>query len=88
MHPFQSAVYLLCALTSATAMLLLLRSYAQGRSRLLLWSGLAFIALACNNMLLFVDVVVLPDVDLLPLRHAAALIGVGLMLYALLWEVD
>jgi hypothetical protein len=88
MYSFQSSVYLLCALTSAAAMLLLLRSYAQNRSRLLLWSALAFVALACNNLLLFVDVVLLPDVDLLPLRHATALIGVALMLYALVWEVE
>ena len=65
MQAFEPAVYLLCFLTSPVAMLLLLRSYRQNRTRLLLWSALGFIALAVNNFLLFADLVLLPTVNLL-----------------------
>jgi hypothetical protein len=36
-----AAVYVLCALTSLACAVLLLRSYARRRVRLLLWNGLA-----------------------------------------------
>ena len=88
MRLVQSAVYLLCSLTSFVAMLLVYRSYLQNRSRLLLWTALAFVALAGNNILLFVDVVLLPDISLLVLRHLISLTAVGLLLYGFVWELD
>lgn len=88
MRSFQSAVYFLCFATSFAAMLLLLRSYMQNKSPLLLWSALGFVAFAVNNLLLFADLVLLPHIDLLPFRQATALVGVGLLLYGFLWEVD
>ena len=48
-------VYILCALTSSLCAVLLLRRYARSRLRLLLWSGLCFIGLALNALLLIVD---------------------------------
>ena len=88
MRLVQSAVYLLCSLTSFVAMLLVYRSYLQNRSRLLLWTALAFVALAGNNILLFVDVVLLPDISLLVLRHLISLTAVGMLLYGFVWELD
>jgi hypothetical protein len=88
MRPLQSIVYFLCFLTSFAALVLIYRSYLRNRTRLLLWSALAFVALAVNNLLLFVDIVLLPDVDLLALRYLSALIAVGLMLYGFVWELD
>jgi hypothetical protein len=75
--------------TSLVAMWLLLRSYRQNRSRLLLWSAVAFVAFALNNLLLFFDLVVLPaSIDLRPYRAATALVGVAILLYAFIWEID
>jgi hypothetical protein len=88
MHAFAPAVYLLCAVTSTVAMLLLLRSYRQNRTRLLLWSALAFVALAVNNCLLFVDIVLLPDISLLPLRDLTSLAAAAALLYGFIWETD
>lgn len=85
---FEPTVYVLCILTSVTAMWLLLRSYRQNGSRLLLWSAAAFVAFALNNLLLFVDIVLLPDVDLRPLRALTSFIGVAVLLYAFIWEID
>jgi hypothetical protein len=82
-----AAVYLLCALSSSLCALLLLRSWARNRVRLLLWSGLCFTALAVNNVLLFIDLIVLPaQVDLSWPRDLAALLGICLLLYGLVWD--
>jgi hypothetical protein len=86
---FPSIVYLLCIATSAACMALLIRGYRRSRTRLLLWSALCFVALAVNNLLLFVDVILLPvEIDLRPLRHLASLIAVSLLLYGFIWETD
>lgn len=79
-------VYLLCALTSLTCAVLLLRGYRRSGARLLLWSGLCFIGFFLNNVLLFVDLRVVPDVDLAVIRLLPALVGIGMLLYGLIWE--
>jgi hypothetical protein len=79
-------VYALCALTSLACAVLLLRGYAAGRVRLLLWSGLCFAGLALNNVLLLVDKRLVPAVDLSLWRTLPAVAGVALLLYGLVWE--
>lgn len=81
-----TAIYVLCALTSIICAALLLRGYSQSRVRLLFWSGLCFAGLALNNILLILDVTVLPQVDLELWRTLPALAGVGLLVYGLVWE--
>jgi hydrogenase/urease accessory protein HupE len=83
------AVYLLCALTSAACAFLLLRSYFRSRSRLLVWSSLAFVGLAINNALLFVDLVLIPEeVDLSVARSVTALAALIVLAYGLIWEAE
>jgi drug/metabolite transporter superfamily protein YnfA len=79
-------VYILCALTSMACTFLLWRGYRRSRSRLLLWSSLCFAALAANNILLFVDLVLLPNTDLLMLRTVVALVGLLVLLFGLIWD--
>ena len=79
-------VYLLCALASILCALLLLRGYRQKGIRLLFWSGLCFVALAANNILLFVDLVLWPGVDLQIYRSLAAVAGMMVLLFGLVWE--
>jgi hypothetical protein len=79
-------VYVLCGLTSALAAWLLLRSYADSRARLLLWSGLCFVGFTLNNVVLFIDKVVAPDVDLSAYRALTGLAGVAVLLFGLIWE--
>jgi heme/copper-type cytochrome/quinol oxidase subunit 4 len=86
MNLFGTIVFALCALTSLTCAWLLLRGWARSRVRLLLWSGLCFAGLAINNILLFVDLRVLPETDLSVVRTIPAVIGVALLLYGLVWE--
>jgi hypothetical protein len=83
---FAIIVYILCAVTSALCAVLLLRGYAKSRARLLFWSGLCFVGLTLNNILLVIDVRVVPDIDLSLWRTIPALIGVSLLVYGLVWE--
>jgi hypothetical protein len=80
------AVFALCAAASTLCAVLLLRNWRRTRSRLLLWSSLCFVGLALNNILLVVDRVVVPEVDLSLLRAATALLAMMLLLYGLIWE--
>ena len=79
-------IYLLCAATSFIAAVLLFRMWRQRRTRLLLWSCLCFAVLALNNLLLFVDLIVVPDVDLMAARTATAFAAVAVLLFGLIWE--
>jgi hypothetical protein len=81
-------IYLLCAATCLASAFLLLRSYAATRARLLLWSGLCFAGLTATNVLLVLDRLVFPEVDLYTARLATALVSVLLLLYGLIWEHD
>jgi len=55
---------------------------------LLLWSALCFAGLTLNNALVFVDLVILPQIDLRLIRLLAALGGMALMLYGFIWDSD
>ena len=82
-----AALYILCTATSLACAVLLLRGYFRTRARLLFWSGLCFVGLTANNLLLFVDLVMFPmGVDLSLWRTVAALVGVTVLVYGLIWE--
>jgi len=79
-------VYVLCAATSIACAVLLLRGYGRSRTRLLFWSGLCFAGLALNNVVLFVDLVIIPSVDLSLVRSGTALVAMLVLLFGLVWE--
>jgi hypothetical protein len=81
-------VYLLGALVTALCAVLLLRGYARSRSRLLLWSGLCFIGLTLSNALLFVDLQVIPELDLYMWRLGTAAGAMLLLVYGLVFESE
>lgn len=80
------AVYLLGILVTLACAVLLLRGYARGKKRFLLWSGLCFVGLTLNNVLIFVDLIVVPQVDLYLYRLVTASVAMAFMLYGLIWE--
>ena len=80
-------IYGLCTLTSVVCAFLLLRAYANSRYRLLLWSGLCFIGLAVNNVLLVVDKMLLPQVDLSIPRVGSAFVAMLLLMYGLIFDI-
>jgi hypothetical protein len=81
-------VYVLCALTAALCAVLLLQAWRRTRQRFLFWSGLCFVALTASNTLLVVDLVIVTDVSLFLWRTLAALVGLTLLLYGLIWTMD
>ena len=81
-------VYLLCALTSLICMLLLALGYRRTRSRLLFWSALCFVGLAANNALLFLDMVVFPQIDIQMPRLIAATAGMAVLLFGFIWDSE
>ena len=81
-----SAIYLLSAFVTGVCAVLLLVAFRRVRKRLLLWSGLCFAGLTLSHALVFVDLILLPTVDLYPLRLGATGVSLALMLYGLVWE--
>jgi hypothetical protein len=81
-----NVVYSLCALTSIICAVLLIQGFLRTRSRLLLWSSLCFVGLVVNNLLLVVDRIFVPDVDLYAMRSFSALVALTLLVYGLIWE--
>jgi hypothetical protein len=81
-------IYGLCAVTAALCSVLLLRGYLRSRFRLLLWSGLCFVTLTVNNIVLVLDTLVYRDIDLSTWRLAIALVAVLLLVCGLVLESD
>ena len=79
-------VYLLCAGTCLLCALMLLRAYRETKVRLLFWSGLCFIGLMLDNVMLYVDIVVVPDVNLAVWRKLPGFLATILLAFGLIWE--
>lgn len=84
----QFIVNILGTLTVALCAVLLLRAYLNVRQRLLLWSGLCFAGLTLSNLLIFVDLAVVPDVNLYSYRLGIAAASMLLLVYGLIFESD
>ena len=78
----------LAVLSSGACMVLLFRAYAGSGTPLLLWSALCFVFLTANNVLLFCDVVVFPEMDLRPYRIGTSLVGILFLLYGFIREAE
>jgi hypothetical protein len=79
-------VYILCAVTCLLCAILLFRGYARTGVRLLFWSGLCFVGLMLDNVMVYVDLVIVPDVSLAVWRKIPGLIAISLLLYGLVWD--
>lgn len=81
--------YGLCTLTALLCAVLLLRAYSRSRYRLLLWGGICFLGLTLNNALVVVDKIVIgPETSLLTLRLIAALAGMLVLLYGIIFDAE
>lgn len=79
-------VYLLCAAAALGCAILLYRAYRRVGTRLLFWSALCFACLTLSNVLVAIDLVVFPDVNLFLVRNVTTLVGILALLYGLIWE--
>lgn len=80
------SVYMLCVLTSLMVAVLLLRAYRRTGMRILLWTGLGFVGLCLNNVLLITDHLIGTRADLSAIRNIPALLGMALLLFGLIWK--
>lgn len=85
---FPAAVYILCLVTSGACAFLLARNYRRTGTRLLMWSALCFLLLAFNNAVVFIDALVIHDVDLAILRLSLSLAAVSVLLFGFIWDLD
>jgi hypothetical protein len=81
-------IYFLCALTALACFALLWRGWRANRAPLLLWSALCFAGLTVSNVLLVVDKLALPDVDLTAVRASITLGALLLLIFGLVGGGD
>lgn len=81
-------VYGLCAATAGLCAWLLFQAHGRTRYRLLFWSGLFFVISTFGNVLLMVDKLILPLVDLSVLRYVVSLAALWTLLWGLIFEVE
>ena len=85
---FPTIVYVLCFLTSGACAWLLGSSHHRTGNRLLLWSSICFAFLAANNLVLVIDLVIWPGVDLRLLRLLLAVTAVCSLIWGFVWETE
>jgi hypothetical protein len=82
-------IYTLCTITCLVAAWLLLRSWRQTRTPLLIWSGLCFAGLTLSNLLLVLDRTIYSvSADLSTERLVSAFIALLVLVIGLIWESD
>jgi hypothetical protein len=85
---FPAAVYILCFITSTACSWLLARNYARTGARLLMWSSICFALLAANNAVVFVDALMVADLDLSLLRLGLSFAAVCILLFGFIWDLE
>jgi len=65
---------------------LLGRRFRRTGSRLLLWSAICFCLLACNNLLVIIDILILPMVDFGVVRLLFSLAATAVLLFGFIWN--
>lgn len=84
------SVYSVSTILSLACAGMLLRGYLKSPSHLLLWSSACFALLAVNNLILFLDVMIFPELDFggLLYRNVAGALAGSLLLFGLIWELS
>ena len=86
---FPTIVYLLCFATSVACTFLLARNFYRTRARLLMWSALCFLLLAFANLLVVVDLVLLPEAVTLQMARVLLSLGaVAVLLFGFIWDME
>lgn len=82
-------IFALCSLMSIVCATMLLRGYRHEKSHLLLWSSICFAILALTNIILVIDLVMLPEVDFSGglWRNLLTTIASSLLVFGLIWEL-
>lgn len=81
-----AALYIITILVTLSCAVLLLRAYARVRRGLLLWSGLCFVGLTVDSVLVLADMLLFPSLDLYTWRLASVAVSVSLLVFGMIWE--
>jgi hydrogenase/urease accessory protein HupE len=79
-------IYGLCTILSLAIAVMLWRQHRRMPTRMIYWTALCFSGLALSNLLLVLDKLVVPDIDLRVLRHTVSLLSIGMLLFGLVYE--
>lgn len=79
-------IYILCAATSFLCAAMLFRGYRQTGVRLLFWSAICFLGLTLDNVLLYADLIIVPDFNLTVVRRFTALAALVCLVFGLVWD--
>lgn len=82
---FAPLVYSLCFVTSSLCAVLLGRMYWRSKSSLVFWSACCFGLLGAANLLLVVDLALLPAADYRLARYCMTLAAVSVLLFGFVW---
>ena len=85
---FPTIVYSLCFLTSSACAYLLVRNYTRTGARMLLWSALCFLLLACNNLVVVLDLLIFPAINFGQWRLVLSLSAVSVLLFGFIWDLE
>ncbi|RYZ84647.1 MAG: hypothetical protein EOP06_17705 [Proteobacteria bacterium] len=82
-------VYLLCAVMSLICAAMLFRGFRMNRTNLLLWASASFALIAVMNVFLFLDLAIIPDVELQGSfwRNLLGAFSGTILLTGLIWEL-
>ena len=80
-------ICLLCTLTSFACGGLLYAEFRRSRTRVLAWTAGCFACLGLNNLMLFTDLIIIPEKDLSALRLVAAVIGYAILIWGFVWDI-
>ena len=80
-------VYVICAATAFACAILLARTYAKTHVNLIFWSAVCFAGLTLANVLLVIDLVMVPGRDLSIYRDLVTLGSLSVLIYSLVWEM-
>lgn len=80
------ALYVFTIVVTLFCAVLLLRAWTRVRRGLLLWSGLCFVGLTLDSVLVLVDMILFPSLDLFTWRLASVAISLSLLVFGMIWE--
>jgi hypothetical protein len=84
----EGVVNIVGVITALTCSILLYRGYRRSGARLLCWGAACFLGLAFESAAIFVDRIVLPEISLIVYRQVIAIVGIGLLIFGLIWETQ
>jgi hypothetical protein len=84
----EGLVNVLGAVTALVCAVLLYRGYRRMGVRLLWWSALCFLVLSVENLILFLDLFIVPNTNLVLLRQSIGAGGVACLVFGLVWGTE